>query len=186
MTTSKVSICNAALAKIGAEPIASLEEDTKRARFAAAAYDPVLAEVLAEHAWPFALARASLARLADAPLYGFSYAYQLPTDFIALVDTSAGPGLAYQIEGRELLTDADTVMLRYVRRVTDPALFHSAFSDLLSTRLAAELALAITRKSADYEAAMTLYRARLAEVRGIASGSQGVAQDVVPSWTEGR
>jgi len=186
MAASKVSICNAALDRIGAPPIAALDEDTKRARTMAVVYDLVLDLVLAEAAWPFALKRASLARSADAPAYGYAYAYQLPTDFISLESMADGPGLDYQIEGNQIVTDAESVRLRYVRRVADPNLFPPSFVDLLALRLAAEIALTITRKSSDFETLMALYKQRLGEVRDIVSADQGAPQEETPYWTEGR
>lgn len=186
MAASKISICNSALARIGAPPIAALEEDSKRARTCGVVYGQVLDEVLAEHAWPFALIRASLARLADAPVYGYRYAYQLPGDFVSLVDLEAGPAVDYQIEGDQILTDAEAVRLRYVRRVTDPARFPPSFVDVLATRLAAELALPITRKASDFETMMTVYRIKLVSAKNIVSGSQGAAQEEIPYWSETR
>jgi len=186
MAASKISICNAALGKIGAPPIASLDEDSKRASTCNVAYANALDVVLGEFSWPFALARASLARLAAAPLYGFAYTYQLPTDFISLDAVDGGMAVPYQIEGDAVLTDAEQFRMRYVRRVTDPNKFSPAFVDLFATRLAAELALPITRKSSDYEAMMTLYRTLLPEARDLVSGSQGATQAQTPYWTEGR
>lgn len=186
MAASKISICNSALARIGAPPISALEEDSKRARTCGVVYDQILDEVLAEHAWPFALTRASLARLADAPVYGYRHAYQLPADFVSLVDMEDGTALDYQLEGDQILTDAETVRLRYVRRITDPARFPPPFVDVFAIRLAAELALPITRKTSDFETMMTVYRLKLASAKNTISGSQGAAQEEVPFWSEAR
>ena len=183
MAASQVSICNGARARIGAPPILSLSEDTKRARACNIAWQPSLDGLLAEHAWPFALTRASLARLADPPAFGFSYAFQLPPDFISIPDEQEA---SYQIEGTQYLTDAESVRLRYVRRVDDPNLFPPSFVELLAIKLASELALTVTRKASDYEGMITLYRARLEEVKAIVSKNQGVTQERAAYWTEGR
>jgi hypothetical protein len=42
------------------------------------------AELRKRH-WSFAIKRAALPALADAPTWGFGYAYQLPTDYLRLM-----------------------------------------------------------------------------------------------------
>ena len=77
---TEVSICANALRRLGDDPITSLTDDTERARLCNAFYTDARDAVLRSHPWNFAITRTSLAKLSDAPAYGFNYQYSLPTD----------------------------------------------------------------------------------------------------------
>ena len=120
MASSPVQICNAALLKLGAERINSLTENNKRARVFNERYNSIRKEVLRAHPWNFAIRRASLAKLPDAPAYEYGSQYQLPNDCLRVLETEAdrlnvtGDFLGnhptkYKIEGRLLLTDGTSV-----------------------------------------------------------------------------
>lgn len=176
-TVSDVSIANAALMKLGAARITSFGQGSEEARAVAARYESVRDSELRKRKWSFSLARIELAALADAPAFGFAYAYQLPEDCIRVLsvgDFSPGLDLAeirgtldtedYRIEGRTVLTDqAAPLRLRYVKRVTDPAQFDSAFTEAFAARLAVELCEALTQSGSKKEAAWADYRIALRE-----------------------
>ena len=46
-------------------------------------YDDIRDMVLCMHPWTFTLKKTQLARLVDAPTFGWKYAYQLPGDRLA-------------------------------------------------------------------------------------------------------
>ncbi len=65
---------------------------------------------------------------------------------------------AFIIEGRKLLTDDGTAKIKYVARVTDPQQYDAGLIEVLASRLAYEIAYAITGSTtvrqiaaADYE-----------------------------------
>ena len=148
---SGVGICNAALVKLGAQRILSLTEGSKNANLCAEQYEKVRDDMLRSHIWNFAVQRVKLAQLSEAPTFGFSYAYQLPTDYLRLVSAhanDAGTGQpAYKLEGRTLLADASGIFLRYIRQVTDPNGMDAQFREVLAWGLAADLAIPITQSS---------------------------------------
>lgn len=144
MASSTVEICNNALIKIGANTITALSDDTKAARLCNKMYGIVRNDLLRSHIWNFALGRSQLAQLSNNPPFGYSYQYQLPSDCLRVIklhDSNA----EYRIEGRKLLTDANTVKLIYIKEITDTAQFDSTFDNVLALKLASELAYAMTQ-----------------------------------------
>jgi hypothetical protein len=112
-------------------------------------YEDKRDELLEMHKWNFASKRVQLARMTEAPAFGWVYQYQLPNDFIRIIrafdnsDERGGIDDAHVIEEGVLRTDATSVYLRYVYRVTDPNLmtptFRSAFAKLLASQVAVSL-----------------------------------------------
>lgn len=82
--TSPVEIVNLALTgHLGARPLSSLDqaddpEGPDAAKLMRLLYANVRDELLTLQPWHFATRRVALALLADAPLYGYAHAYQLP------------------------------------------------------------------------------------------------------------
>lgn len=135
MTTSEVSIANLALSMLGDEPIISLTEDNSNARVMNLWYEPIRDAVLQSHPWNSVAARAQLSADSTAPVFGFTYQYQLPSDLLRLVQFNDGK-TPFRIEGKKLLTNAAPARVRYVRKETDP----NAFEPLLVLAIAAHLA----------------------------------------------
>lgn len=162
-------ICNSALAKIGAARITGLEEASKNASLCAELYDKCRDDLLRAHSWNFAMARAKLARLSEAPDFGPAHAYALPADWIRCVSAHASPDgrstLAYRIEGSSLLSDADDVYLRYVRRVEDANRMTADFREALACLLARELAVPIAQSNSLEEKLEARFRTRLRRAR---------------------
>jgi hypothetical protein len=102
--------------------------------------------VLRAHPWNAALARTALAKVSPAPAWGWTNAFQLPADPYCLRVVTLTPGEApFTIVGRWLMSDADSVRIVFIRRITDPTLYDSLLHDSLlldsiATRLAGDLA----------------------------------------------
>ncbi|MCP5116915.1 MAG: hypothetical protein GY953_39315 [bacterium] len=147
-----VDICNRALMRIGASRITALADVSKEAEHCEAFYEPVRDEILAGHNWNFAIKRAKLAQLVATPSFEWDYAFTLPTDFLRAVsvhDNDGGVGaVPYKIEGepddaRRLVSSAEDIYLRYVSQVTDVNQMPAEFREMLSYRIAADLAVPI-------------------------------------------
>ena len=82
MALNSIELCSSALVKLGADGISSFEDGTAEARVAARLYPITRDGMLSAHPWTFATAQADLPRLVAAPLSDFSYAFQLPNDFL--------------------------------------------------------------------------------------------------------
>lgn len=115
-----VTLCNAALARLGEARIVDLLDDNVAARACHAMLPIARAEVLRSHRWNFATARATLAALGEAPAFGYARAYGLPADNLRVLEVNGvsgtgGPGAAWEVEGEHLLCQDETCHLVYVR-----------------------------------------------------------------------
>lgn len=149
MALSATDICNLALARIGEEAIMDITDDSiKSARACNVAFEPVAREVARMGEWNCLKKRVALAQIAEAPAFEWEYQYQLPSDFISLVEVNGSDyhGQAqdkWEIEGRVLLTDAETANIRYIAYVEDTAQWDSLFSNAVAVLLAARIAVLI-------------------------------------------
>jgi hypothetical protein len=162
---SSIAIVNSALTKLGAKRITSLSDNVKEAREMNALYELRRDFLLRVYNWSFAMKRESLPALSDAPEWGYTMAYQLPTDCLRVVqvnDIWQVPGLSdsmggpdsepYKIEGRTIVTDFTAPLyLRYIKRVTDTGEFDAAFSETLAIDLAFNGCEAITQSNTKKE-----------------------------------
>lgn len=196
---SQVEIVNRALIKLGAATISSMDQDNKSARAMTALWDTVRQAELAKRFWNFAITRANLAKLVDVPLNGFGSSYQLPVDFLKVVeigDYYFPPSMTdyinsndsvYAIEGTVINTDlGDPLSLRYIKDVKDTGLFNSLFVEVLASKLAYEACYEITQSSqgrndigVDYKMAVK----EAAMANAISRPPQGIPDD---SWMLGR
>ena len=77
-----------------------------------------------------------------------------------------------------LLTDESTAKILYVGKITDTAKFDSMFIDVLTAKLAAELAYPVTG-SVNLQTQMEkIYSAKLSEARSV-DGQEGFMTDLV-------
>ena len=164
MSLSAVELCAAALVKIGAQPIASFEDETAEAACARRLYPITRDLLLGVHPWTFTMAQARLTPAAGTPVADFAHAFQLPADHLRTISVgTAGRsrGTAYRAQGGLILSDAEAIVINYQRRVPESEL-PPFFVPLLVTRLAAELCIPLTEGSSR---AMDLYRLAEAELR---------------------
>jgi hypothetical protein len=148
---SQVDVANLALVKLGDQQITTFEDDSAHARVVKLLYPRVIDAVLRDHKWRFAVRQATLAELAGAPIWRYAHRFQLPTDPYCLriirVSTEApelGDAERWEIQGREILTNAESVNIEYIARIADPLQWDVQFLDAVVERLASELAMPIT------------------------------------------
>ena len=160
---TRVSISNLALTILGADRVTSLEDNSENARRLTAIYDQCLEDVLRAHPWNFAITRQTLAQLSTVPVFGYDLEYQVPGDCLRVLEVNDGTNLItdFKIEGRKLLTNDSTVNIKFISNITDPNQYTSQFAFVLSTRIAMELAYAITNNKATMELMANLYASRL-------------------------
>jgi hypothetical protein len=161
MAASETTICNLALAKLGARTIMSLDDQSPEARSCKLHYAETRDEVLRHHRWNFAIARDDLSQLPDVPISGYSFQYQLPTDCLRMLelngfDQQSRPGY-WEVEGKRLLTNDETATIKYIRRVTDCNLFDAIFVDALAIKIAAKLCKPLTGSITMAEQFLTEY-----------------------------
>lgn len=196
---SKTEIINRALFKLGGNPITDVTDNSQAARVMSGLWDTVRKSELTKRYWNFALARTSLAALSTAPDWGFDYQYQLPTDFLKIVqinDVFISPGMQdyrnmddspYSIEGEVILTDFGAPLkIRYIKDITDTGLFDPLFCEVMSSKLAYEACYAITQSLQGREQAGNDYKQAVREAglsNAVSKPPQGTLDD---SWMLGR
>ena len=144
--TSKTSICNKALIKVGVDPVINIDTDTSpRATRCKAAYDDALEEVLRMHNWNFAVFRQALNRdTSFTPAYGYTNAFVLPTIPKLVKIIEAQNNIDYKIENGFLLTNEASASIRFVGRETDTTKYDSLFVEILALRIAVEIGFKLT------------------------------------------
>ncbi len=149
---SEVSVANRALALVGEAPIVSFADASKAARTVNACYEDIRDEVLRDHPWNSAKARAQLAALATAPLFGWDLAYAWPADALRILrvnDELWDGATGWEVEGRNILTDwLAPIDVEYVRKETDPNVWDPMLRSAIVLRLAAEICEPITHDEA--------------------------------------
>ena len=83
-STSAIQISSNALILLGHPPISSFEEPGAGAQGASNLYEQSYLNMLTVHRWRFATKKAQLSRLTEAPMNGYSYQFQLPSDLDVL------------------------------------------------------------------------------------------------------
>lgn len=148
---SDLDLCNAALVKLGAMPIASFEEADASASVCKTLYPVVADGALTSHPWSFTLKRSALDVLDGTPLADFRRRFALPPDFLrALYVDDRGASPRYTILGRELHADSSSAILTYQFRALEPS-FPPYFKTALIAKLAAELCLPLTESTSRAE-----------------------------------
>jgi hypothetical protein len=158
---NRTAVMNRALIKLGRERIADETEESEPARVMASIFDDLARTTLRSQIWSFAKARASLAALSTAPAFGWVRAFQLPSDFLRVVqvndywdfalfrEATQEEVVPFEIEGRTLLTDfAAPLKLRYIRDVSSEVeTWDASFVEAFSCRLASEACETLTKGS---------------------------------------
>lgn len=153
---SQTSICNRALALLGANRITSLSDDTPEARSLANVYEESLRGILSECDWNFALKREMLNRIVDEPVFGKGHYYQLPSDLVRVFGTDRDT--EWRIEGDRILADAEAFGILYVYMCHDDNLYTSAFVEAFACKLAADTCFDLTNNGGRQQELMRLYK----------------------------
>jgi hypothetical protein len=171
MYTSETEICSAALMLLGDNPITSLDDLNDRARACKLLWPLVLDDELAAHRWNCAKRRATLARLAATPEFGWTYQYQLPVGCLRVFEME-DPAEEFAVEDGVLLCDNSTAKVVYAVRVTAVGKYSAGLVSALVARMAAELAMPITKKEKVVSAAWAAYNGKILSALA-ADGQEG-------------
>ena len=189
---SVVNICNSALNLLGASTIAALTDDTKNARLCNQRYEPVRNRVFRSHAWNCLHKRVQLAQNSTAPVVEYDHAYALPSDCLRVLKIHNGTtdsiktALDYKLEGRNIVTDLDTIFLIYIALDTDPNNYDTYLRESISHQLAADLCYAITNNASLANNYMTRADERLREARFIDATENSLGTIEANEFTDAR
>ncbi len=140
---SPLHICNMMLDLLNQPSITQLSSpETATEKLCARWYDQVRRTTLRKHTWNFALKRISLAALSEAPVSDYSAQFQLPSDFLRILDIGErnAQEVDYEIENGNLLLNAEgPVYIRYVYNIETVSQFDPLFIEVFAAELALKL-----------------------------------------------
>jgi hypothetical protein len=183
MAQTAVDICNSALQRVGATTISSLSDTSPEAKACNVVYDSNRRDELRKYKWNFAITRAVLNVAATAPAFGYAYRYALPADCLRVL-RSNDYDLDWQIEAGYILTnnDATTINLRYIKDITDPALFDSSFYNVIAVALAIDINERLTQSNTKRDLLMREYREALMDARRVNAFEAGPVEMPDDGW----
>lgn len=136
-----ISICNTGLLLVGADEITSFSDETREARICAALYETTKISELQKHDWSFTRQQTDLARLSTAPLFNYSYAFQIPANTIKIIATDILPS-EYRVYQDKIFSNVKNLKMTHQvdpGEASYPAYFTRLFeykmSEILSTAL---------------------------------------------------
>ena len=139
-------------------------------------YEPTVDEVLRSHEWNSAIWYQSLAEIASTDdnylltdYEEWDYQFQLPTNPYCLrpLEIPDYPSYDYEIASGYLITNLETVVLKYIRRLTDPTMFDPILVKAIAYRLAADMAVKITGSQQERATMLVAYDLQLNRAKDI-------------------
>jgi hypothetical protein len=182
---SEVSICNQALALLGANPIISLDDNTTEANLCKTLYPDVRDSVLEESNWSFATKWLNLPPLANPPVGEYANAFPLPSDVIRIIfvgEDFSRPE-QWQREGNNIRKDGNTCKCQIVHRENNPNAYSPLFVQALAARMAMEMAVALTNNASLMGTFAQMYEAKLDKAVNNDS-AQGRARKITSNWLQ--
>ena len=145
MATSKVQIANLALMHVGEKSITSFTDGSNAANTINQVYDVVRDAVLTDHPWNFAVKRIIPSLDATAPVYGFTYRFDLPTDYLRLLEIDENP--EYKISGLFIECDVNPIKIKYIAKNDTAIEYDPLFVQALALRLSSTICERLTQSS---------------------------------------
>lgn len=187
MALSQVGVCNLACIEVGAARISSIDQDIKQAILLKALWEPKLRSFLRNHRWNFATKRAELAPTGTAPDFGYDYAYDFPNDLVRVLDPDPEENSDdFVVEGRQILSNDDTLDMIYVWYNDDPSSWDASFARAFALDLAGSIAYAMTQSATLRDQLQKAAAEALREARTV-DGQEGKAPEVeISTFTNAR
>lgn len=155
-----VDIANFALNALGAGRIISLSDESEKAIILNLLYNHVRQKCLTSFNWQFARKRVKIAALADKPAFEYAYQYELPIDFLRLVQANItytpyndslivnSDAKLYTIENNKILTNLEPPLsLMYTADIEDTTFFTPLFVNYFYLELALEACESLTQSN---------------------------------------
>lgn len=194
MASAEINLINLALARLGQDPIITITPptpDEPSAQQAALHYAKERDSVLRAHWWNSATERAKLSQLSEAPLFGYTAQFQLPSDFIRLADFNEDGTLTFRltrfrVEGRKVLTHDTSGNIIYVKRLEDVSQMDEGLKDAIIAKLAAAMCLVLTGDETRKTGLLRDYEAVLSEAQTADATESGQTVLQGSSWVNAR
>jgi hypothetical protein len=194
MVMSETRICNLALAKLGANRISALTENSVEAKYCNIQYEPTRDAMLRSHWWRFATKRATLSQDTNTPDFGWSYQYELPSDFLRMMHVHLDGNTpntetlySYTVEGNLILSNESTMEIRYIARITDVTEFDPLFVQVLAQQLALNLAMPLSKGPKLTQALQQEMQVLMQQVRAIdRQETNTTGREDMGTWNDAR
>lgn len=184
--SSRVAVCNEALALLGDKSIVDLEEQTPQGRACAVSYGPALRAVLAVHPWGCATRRAVLPVVTGGATAGGPVAWRRLPDDLRLLSPLEGVTL----EGRLIVAQgkqtAKPLQVRYISSDVEPVDLPPPVSDAVVAALAVRLCEKLTGSRNKQADVIQLYEVRLRAAVRFDSAQAAPAPVSAETWLEAR
>lgn len=181
---TQIALYNVALGLVGDAFATGTTDDSREVRACNRMYEPSRDFILGSHFWNCAMRRnASLARVSDQPLWGYTYAYQLPSDCLRVKLVEANDD--WKLEGSTIVTDYDSCAIVYTARITDVSKFSPTLFQAVATHLAASICYGLTRSATLAESLERRWRDLLASAMFLDANEQqgdGTQVDYTEQW----
>ncbi len=176
---SDVTVCNIALAHLGQPPINALSDDNSQARRCARRFPSFRRDYFIRHPWNGITRTVTLNQISGTPTGPYDYQYALPTDFLVVddvnpdIDTPGDDNWAVEMRGdgseKVLLTDASSVVLRYVADRVEIGLLKPNILSSMGSSFAVALAPFFRIPPAEVQRLQILADRELADTRAVDS-----------------
>jgi hypothetical protein len=193
---TKLGIYNEALRLIGERSLSSVSENREPRRVLDEVYDQALDYCLEQGYFNFAMRSAELsASLTVEPAFGYTYAFEKPSDWIRTAALSAGDTFAtplreYNDETGYFLAHVDPLYVRYVSNDGDYGLdltrWPETFTKYVATHIAAEICERLTQNASKHEELRRLEKRRLVDARSKDAMNDPVGRLPTGSWVNSR
>ncbi len=139
---TKLDVMNLALDHLRNGSMSSETDTDAKGRWMQRNYDHVVDMCLRRHYWNFATEIAELAKDPTNPPFGWNYRYALPSDLLKLaplryLGEHEGRMIPHEVIGGYIHCDLTAPLrIRYIKRVTNPALWDPLFAEYVATAIA--------------------------------------------------
>jgi hypothetical protein len=156
-----VQICSNALMLLGDDPIASLSEDTPRARFCANLYPIARADILRSHPWNCLVTRVLLTPRTDTPPFGnWSAWFDKPGGFLRVLSVGDDDCPEdYSFESNRFLANTSSLKLKFLEDKTE-GLWDANLTNLMVKRMELDLCYPITKSTSLRDSLKSEYHAK--------------------------
>jgi len=174
-SSEEVALCNSALLRAGiTKQITSLDGTDNLSVTCNSEYEQLRDFLLEEHPWQFATKYDDIdAADATNPEWYWSYRYALPADCILLLGLEA-EGIPYEQadDGFIYTNEGAPLKIKYISKETAVSKMPNSFKQALITKLAAVLALGLTKDARRVEYLESRYDRLIADARFADSGKR--------------
>lgn len=167
-----IEICSTALSMLGADEITTFTDETRESKLCNRIYELTVRNCLSDRNWSFSQNSIQLNKLTAVPLFGYSSAFQLPSDYLRLVGKE-NPSLPHVIKENYLYCNATEIKVNYVFRASEEK-FPAHFTNYLVMSLCKILAISLMEdenKAAYYAKEQDMARKRAGLIDSQSNGN---------------